>query len=267
MRFRILGVIATLLALTAFVDANAQAVSCPDDRKLRELEQRVKDLEERAKLGRLLGSRVYAPFEVVNEAGYRVFMVEDGYTWFYNASGTRAARVVMGEKGGYFSAFSTTDQVETTIGAVGATANVFVTEQGVNRINLGRNDQGRYGLRVYDAKLKPLAGIGQASGGPGDGVVTVGDAQGNQRAVMFVNPDGGGMLQVLNKAGQSVASLYATKAGNGRMELFNDAGLVMVQAGVNEYNVGVVRAGPAGFHPGVGILGLPGSFIAGKAEQ
>ena len=51
------------------------------------------------------------------------------------------------------------------------------------------------------------------------------------------------------------------------MELFNNAGLVMVQAGVNEYNVGVVRAGPAGFHPGVGILGLPGSFIAGKAEQ
>jgi hypothetical protein len=63
-----------------------------------------------------------------------------------------------------------------------------------------------------------------------------------------------------------VGSMYASKAGNGRMELFNNAGLVMVQAGVNEYNVGVVRAGPAGFHPGVGILGLPGSFISGKAE-
>jgi hypothetical protein len=89
---------------------------------------------------------------------------------------------------------------------------------------------------------------------------------GNQRAVMFVNPEGGGTLQVLNKTGQSVGSLYATAAGNGRMELLNNDGVIMVQAGVNEYNIGVVRAGPAGFHPGVGILGLPGSFITGKAE-
>jgi hypothetical protein len=267
MRLRFLGVIATLLALAQFIDANAQAVSCPDDRKLRELERRVKELEERAARGRLLGSRVYAPFEVINEAGYRTFMVEDGYAWFYNATGTATARVVMNENGGYFMGMSATDKVTATIGASGANANVFVSEKGVNRINLGRNDQGRYGLRVYDASEKPLAGIGQASGGPGDGVVTVGDAQGNQRAVMYVSPDGGGMLQVLNSAGQAVGALYATKAGNGRMELFNKAGLVMVQAGVNEYNVGVVRAGPAGFHPGVGILGLPGSFISGKAEQ
>ena len=91
MRLRFLGVIATLLALAQFIDANAQAVSCPDDRKLRELERRVKELEERAARGRLLGSRVYAPFEVINEAGYRTFMVEDGYAWFYNATGTATA--------------------------------------------------------------------------------------------------------------------------------------------------------------------------------
>jgi hypothetical protein len=266
MRFRFLGVIATLLALAQFMDASAQAVSCPDDRKLRELERRVKELEERAAKGRLLGSRVYAPFAVINEAGYQVFVVEEGMARFNNASGTLAARVVMSEKGGYFQGLSTTAKVQATIGAVDSKANVFVTENDQHRINLGRNDQGRYGLRVYDKAGKPLAGIGQASGGPGDGVVTIGDAKGNQRAAMFVGADGGGMLQVLNAAGQPVGSLYASKAGNGRMELFNNAGLVMVQAGVTEYNVGVVRAGPAGFHPGVGILGLPGSFISGKAE-
>ncbi|HKS57634.1 MAG TPA: hypothetical protein VJS12_20215 [Steroidobacteraceae bacterium] len=266
MSVRFLGVFALLLVFAGWTDASAQ--TCPDDRKLRELEQRVKDLEERAARGRLLGSRVYAPFEVVNEAGYRTFMVEDGYVWFYNATGATAARVVMSENGGYFMGVSTKEkQLVATIGAVGKLGNVFVSDKGVNRINLGRNDQGRYGLRIYDANLKPLAGIGQASGGPGDGVVTVGDTQGNQRAAMFVNPDGGGgMLQVLNASGQPVGSLYATKAGNGRMELLNNTGVIMVQAGVNEYNVGVVRAGPAGFHPGVGILGLPGSFIAGKAE-
>jgi hypothetical protein len=41
----------------------------------------------------------------------------------------------------------------------------------------------------------------------------------------------------------------------------------MVEAGVNEANIGVVRAGPASFAPGVGILGLPGSYIAGKAAK
>jgi hypothetical protein len=261
-----LGVIATLLAFAQFMNANAQSGSCPDERKVRELEQRVKQLEERAARGSLLGSRVYAPFEVINDAGYRVFMVDDGNVLFYNATGTTVGRVVMDDAGGYFMAQSPKSKLDVVIGAKANLANVFVRENEVNRVNLGNNAQGRYGLRVYDAKGKPLAGIGQASGGAGDGVVTVGDAQGNQRAVMFVNPDGGGMLQVLNAAGQPVGSLYATKAANGRMELFNKAGVVMVQAGVNEYNVGVVRAGPAGFHPGVGILGLPGSFIAGKAE-
>jgi hypothetical protein len=264
MRLKFFGVIAALLTLTQFTDASAQAPSCPDERRMAELERRVNDLEQRLRTGKLGRNRVYAPFEVVNEAGYRVFMVEDGYAWFYNATGATSARIVMNDTGGYFTALSTTAKVETTIGAVGSTANVFVTEKGQHRINLGRNDQGRYGLRVYEPGGKLIAGVGQGNGD--DGVVTVSDAQGNQRAAMFVTPQGGGILQVLNKSGQGVGSLYATEAGNGRMELLNNAGVVMVQAGVNEYNVGVVRAGPAGFHPGVGILGLPGSFISGKAE-
>ncbi len=38
----------------------------------------------------------------------------------------------------------------------------------------------------------------------------------------------------------------------------------MVEAGVVPQGFGVVRAGPDGFSPGVGLLGLPGSYIAGK---
>ncbi|HKU17465.1 MAG TPA: hypothetical protein VJQ52_23935 [Steroidobacteraceae bacterium] len=267
MTVRFPGVIATLLLLAQIVTANAQSTAggCPDERKLQELARRVKDLETRAYQGRLGGSKVVAPFEVTNEAGTRIFRVEDGYVWFYNSTGATSARVVMQDKGGYFIASSTTAKLTATIGAVGTQANVFVMENDQHRINLGRNDKGRFGLRVYEPGGKIVAGIGQGNGN--DGVVTIGDAQGSQRAVMFVSQGGGGILQVLNKAGNSVGSLYATDAGNGRMELFNDAGLVMVQAGVNEHNIGMVRAGPAGFHPGVGILGLPGSYIAGKAEQ
>lgn len=77
----------------------------------------------------------------------------------------------------------------------------------------------------------------------------------------------GGILQVLTASGQGVATLLATKAGNGQLQLSNNAGVTMVEAGVNKNNIGSVRAGPAGFHPGVGILGLPGSYIAGNAAQ
>lgn len=257
-------VAATLAAVTATMDANAQ--SCPDERKVRDLERRVKELEERASRGRLLGSRVYAPFEVINEAGYQVFMVDDEMVRYYNATGTPVARVVMTESGGYFQAVSATAKVEASIGVSGEMANVFVTENSQHRINLGRNDKGMYGLRVYETGGKLVAGIGQATGG-GDGVVTVADTQGNQRAAMYVHQAGGGIVEVISAANKGVGALYATEAGNGRLQLFNNAGVTMVEAGVNENNIGVVRAGPAGFHPGVGILGLPGSFITGKAGQ
>ena len=237
-----------------------------EEPKQLDLDRRVKDLEDRASRGRLLGSRVFAPFEVINEAGYRVFMVEDGMVRFYNAVGKLVARVVMNETGGYFEARSATADLQAVIGAVEQQSNVFVIENGNRRINLGRNDKGQYGLRVYEPGGKLVAGIGQSTGG-GDGVVTVADQQGIQRAAMYVNTNGGGVLDIINKQGKTVASVLATEHGNGRLQLFNQAGVTMVEAGVNENNIGVVRAGPAGFHPGVGILGLPGSFIVGKAAQ
>jgi hypothetical protein len=38
----------------------------------------------------------------------------------------------------------------------------------------------------------------------------------------------------------------------------------LVEAGVDEKGIGVVRAGPEGFKPGMGVLGLPSSYISGK---
>ena len=267
MKLRLLAATATLIAFAGLADANAQPATgtCADPRKLLQLEQRVKELEQRADNGSLLKSRVYAPFEVINEAGYQVFVVEDGQVKFFNATGTRVARVYMYEEGGFFEAFSTRAPLQALIGASGKYANVFVRDKDRNRVNLGLNDKGQHGLRVYEPGGKLVAGIGQ--GTAGDGVATVSDSQGNQRAAMFVHPDGGGAIQVMNASGLGVATLFATKAGNGQLQLTNNAGVTMVEAGVNEYNIGSVRAGPAGFHPGVGILGLPGSYIAGKSAQ
>jgi hypothetical protein len=38
----------------------------------------------------------------------------------------------------------------------------------------------------------------------------------------------------------------------------------MVEAGSTADGIGVVRAGPDGFKPGLGVLGLPSSYISGK---
>jgi hypothetical protein len=267
MRRQFVGAMATLIVVAGPMNAIAQPATnaCADPRKVLELEQRVKELEKRADNGSLQKSRVYAPFEVINEDGYQVLTVENEKVSFYNATGARVAEVVTYEQGSFFRALSTTNKLQAVIGVRDALANVFVVEKDVNRVNLGRNDKGQYGLRVYEPGGKLVAGIGQ--GTAGDGVVTVSDSQGRQRAAMFVHPDGGGILQVLNASGLEVGTLFATKAGNGQLQLSSNAGVTMVEAGVNEHNIGVVRAGPAGFHPGVGILGLPGSFIAGDAAQ
>ncbi len=236
-----------------------------EDPRLLGLQQRVGDLEEKAAKGRLMASRVIAPFEVTNDEGKVIFKVEVGYVWFNNAEGKTVARVVMNDSGGYFQAVSATAKLQTVLGAADNKVNLFIQENDKTRINLGRNDSGQYGFRVYEPGGKMVAGIGQSTAG--DGVVTVNDLQGNQRAAMYVQPKAGGIVEVLNSTGKGVASLFATQAGNGQMLLTNMDGAKMVEAGVNAANIGVVRAGPASFAPGVGILGLPGSYIAGKAAN
>jgi hypothetical protein len=233
-------------------------------RRVRELDQRLKDLEDRNNRGRLLGSKVVAPFEVVNDAGKRIFYVDQGSAVLYNADGTGVARIVANEHGGYLETRSTTADLQAVIGASGQRVNVLIVEKSRNRIDLGRNDEGAYRLGVYEPGGKIVAGIGQ--GTVGSGVVMVADTGGSKRAAMYVHDTGGGIVEMVNRAGTGVAKLFASEQGNGRLELTNETGTVMVEAGVTD-GVGVVRAGPAGFHPGVGILGLPGSFIHGKPAQ
>ena len=234
-----------------------------DAKRLAELAKKVSDLEESRK-SRQLGSRVYAPFEVVNKEGYQVFVVEEDQVKFLNATGTMVARVVMADDGGYFEARSTSKDLRAVIGTRVQRPAVLILEDGKDRMSLGRTDNGGFSLRVLEAGGKLVAGLGTTD--KGDGLAVVADKQGAPRVLMSVLPDGGGSLEVRNVQGKLAAHLFGTAQGNGKMQLFNSAEVTMVEAGTNEANVGVVRAGPAGFHPGVGILGLPGSFIAGRAS-
>lgn len=233
-----------------------------DERHLLDLGRRVKDLEERAMGGRLMASRVYAPFEVINEEGYAVFKVDDHLVTFSNTTGTPVARIAMTSTGGFFEAKSTAADIQAVLGTSGKQGNLFVFENGVQRISLGSNEAGQYGLRVYETGGKLVAGIGQSR--DGDGVVSVSDQQGHLRAAMYV--ENGGALHLWNTGGKTVASLTSA-AGSGLLQLSNRDGVTMVEAGVDGNAVGQVSAGPAGFHPGAAFVGAPGSYIRGKAAR
>ncbi len=236
-----------------------------EDARGDELDRRLRELEERQQRGRLAPTKVVAPFEVVNDDGQRVFLIEDGQVSFYNRAGKRVVRIVANENGGYLQALSGTGTLSTSIGASGDDVGVLVQENEKLRVDLGRGSIGTYSLRFLKADGKLIAGIGQSPEGSGTALVF--DANGRPRARMWVTPGrNAGIVDVLNDGNKAVASLTAGEGGDGRFELTNAAGEPMVVAGVTEGNVGVVRAGPFMFNSGAMFVGLPGSYIAGKAK-
>ena len=125
----------------------------------------------------------------------------------------------------------------------------------------GRFD-GNYSFQVRQGS-NIVAGMGQAT--DGHGIALVADPSGSNVVRMEVlGKTNGGIVHVINPNGISLASLSATAAGNGQLQLTNASGQTMVEAGVTVDGIGVVRAGPHGFNAGIGFLGLPGSYIAGK---
>jgi hypothetical protein len=232
--------------------------------RVAELEKRLVELEKRRDAGKLVGSKAVAPFEVVDNADQRIFVVDQGRAVLYSG-GTVVARLVANESGGYLETRSATANLGATIGVSGNRASVLVAENGRDRIDLGRNDKGNYGLRVYEPGGHMIAGIGQAF--TGSGVAMVADTSGAERARIYVQPNGGGIIEIANAQGTGVATLSAGAQGSGLLQLSNNSGKVMVEAGVTQEGVGLVRAGPSGFPPGAGLIGLPGSFIIGKAAK
>ncbi len=246
-------------------DSKGGKQTCSSDSKqLSDLEQRVKKLEDSPE-GSLGKSRVTAPFEVVNRSGKRIFYVDDGIAALYNTGGKDVAWISASPSGGNFIAQSTSGSLITTLGASGQTAGLTVAEDGKNRLEIARRpDVGTYRALFYSSTGKAVAGIGQSQGAAG--LAFVADINGNIKARMTNSQDGKGRINITpNSDADSIAELTEGAHGGGKLFICSPGNCdpPMVEAG-DAGGYGIVRAGPMGFNPGVGLLGLPGSFIMGK---
>ena len=75
--------------------------------------------------------------------------------------------------------------------------------------------------------------------------------------------NGAGRFDVSGSDGKSVVTLTKSRGGYLLICAAGGCGNPMVEAG-DEGGYGVVRTGPNGYQPGVGLMGVPGSFIIGK---
>ena len=203
-----------------------------------------------------------APFEVVTKKGGRLLRIEEQNVTFYNHDGKPVVWIQTDYSGGLLQTQSVTGDREATISAQDRRAHLVVKEKDNDRIDLGRRANGRYSLQVYGStRTKLVAGIGQSQAG--SGIMLIGDAAGTTKVSMHISkPTGGTILEVANGAGGIVGSMSA--AGGGQLQLTNAAGDSMVEAGLTEENVGVVRTLPGKCHFGVGILGLVPNCIVGR---
>jgi hypothetical protein len=237
-----------------------------DKAKLDDLDQRLKKLES-ADCSSLGKSKVVAPFEVVDRAGKRIFYVDNGVADLFNSAGKDVAWMSASNTGGNFVAKSATADLTTTFGSSGESNGLTVTENGNKRIDLGRRpDRGTYRVIFSSKTGSAVAGIGQSQ--EITGLVFVADAAGVIRARMTISNDDKGRITVTrSSSGESIAELTEGAHGGGKLFICSPAGCdpPMVEAG-DAGGYGIVRAGPMGFNPGVGLLGLPGSFIMGKQQ-
>jgi hypothetical protein len=244
------------------------------------LQRRVAELEGRAD-ERLLDRTAMAPFEVVNEAGIVVFSVKApspgdhvGATEIFNETGGRVAVIAANAEGGSVSVMSGVSQpftgdidgpaVSANLHTFGDYADLSLTVVTQKKLEFGRRGNGRYGLRIFGGPEKVVAGFGESEGG--SGIALVADAAGNPRAAInVITESGSGVARIIDTAGKEVATLSgAGVAGSGLLQLRNNAETVMVEAGVLDTGIGVVRAGPGAFQHGKMFTGLPASWIEGR---
>lgn len=93
----------------------------------------------------------------------------------------------------------------------------------------------------------------------GTGQIHVADDSGKTLATM-VAQNGEGAFSVRNPSGATIVRLGQGKHG-GLLQLADEGGSAMIEAG-SFPGRGIVRAYPLG-HPGMGMVGMPGTFISG----
>jgi hypothetical protein len=230
-------------------------------RRLDELEKRVSELEQMANQGEL-GSRVVAPFNVVDRSGRTIFQVERDYVRLYNGSSQLVAQIYASGGGGAFYGQTPGGDLNAAIGAASQFGGVMIGQGRQYRIQLGGQPGNRVSLKVFTGGGQLVAGIGEDT--QGQGLAVVADKAGTYKAALQVASDGKGQVGVQNTARIGVAELSEGANGGGKLTIWGADGTAMVEAGVTAQGIGVVRTGPNFFKPGMGVLGLPGSYIVGK---
>ncbi len=237
-------------------------------RRLAQLEERVRNLEDAASHTGIGRQRVTAPFEVVDRTGKTILKVIDTpkrQLELYNEGGAKVAAIEASDDGGRFVAAASNQRQVTALVAWETFSGVVSNEDDKRRLELGRGDKGNYRLLFLNSEGVRVAGLGQMTD-TGAGNAFVRSPKGGA-AELIIDAKGAAQINVLNPKGLAIAQLRQTADGTGALTLTSASGEPMVDAGVISGSFGVVRAGPAAFKSGVGLLGLPGSYIAGKPAQ
>ena len=234
------------------------------DSRVAALTRRLRALEERERRGRLVPTKVRAPFEVIDRNKQRIFYVAEQSVLLYSQAGEQVVWIVANEAGGALQVDST-DGKTATLAALDKRANLLVQEGNRDRIDIGRRVDGRYGLKVFSNAATVAAYIGQSE--TGTGLAFVADKAGNFGVKTGIDDTGTGFVSVMNTQGAEVASLFSDPDGAGRLKLSDSSGSMRVNAGVTNEGRGVVQTGPGFYNSGVGILGLVPSYILGKPKS
>jgi hypothetical protein len=243
----------------------SENTSSIDKTSLEDLNRRLIKLEELgcAAFGK---RRVFAPFEVVDRSGKRIFSVIENAAGLFDGGDTPVARIVADRSGGLFGASGGDVRVSFGINDPRLDG-VSVTEQGRTRLELGKGlSKGNYSLLFLSSSDHVIAGLGESPDNKA-GLMLINDGQGNQRAIMEVMADGSGRVGIMSGTGKPIAALTAGQKGAGIFYTCAAGGSCdppMVSAGTIDSGVGVVRTGPRFYISGP--TGAPGSFLIGKKQ-
>lgn len=257
-----LSVIAISFVIDVFAQRGKSTQPSPLQQRITALQARVILLEQLAQRD-LLVKRFAAPFEVTDRAGRRVFYVSRDRDVEYYRNGKIVAEMSAMGGGGTF--WVLTADGKSRLSLTGDS--LKITENDVVRLDVGRSAQkGNYRLLIYSAGGNAITGIGESTE-PGTGLGFVADQSGLIKARIGFNKAGRPAVDVNGATNSFIARLTEGEQGGGVLLICgpNNCDPPMVDAGdLGAY--GVVRTGPEFYNPGVGLMGVPGSFLIGKPQ-
>jgi hypothetical protein len=243
----------------------SKSTSSLDKTRLEDLNRRLINLEELgcAAFGK---RRVFAPFEVVDRSGKRIFSVIEDAAGLFDGGNTPVAGIAADRSGGLFSAKGGILRVSFGINDP-RLAGLSVSEKGQPRLELGKGlSKGNYRLLFLSTSNQVIAGLGESPGNKA-GLLLINDGQGNQKAIMEVMNDASARIGIMSGSGKPILALTAGEKGEGIFYACAAGGSCdppMVSAGTTDSGVGVVRTGPRFYVSGP--TGAPGSFLIGKKQ-